>query len=197
MSDENQLTEKAALRIHMRALRRRLAAEHPDADWRAGEHVTGLLQALNFDKPSVAAIYRAAGAEMDPRPLADNLEKRGWLIALPSCEDLDCAVVFRTHIRGERLFPDLMNILAPGPSSPKTRPDIIIAPVLAFDGYGGRLGQGGGYYDRTIEALRAQPDPPAFVGLAFAGQEIDKIPLERHDQRLDAILTENGYRPFP
>jgi len=71
-------------------------------------------------------------------------------------------------------------------------PDLIIAPLLAFDRAGGRLGQGGGHYDRTIEALRAR-GPVFVIGLAYAGQEIEAVPCEPHDQRLDAILTEIGY----
>ena len=72
-------------------------------------------------------------------------------------------------------------------------PDLIIAPLLAFDRAGGRLGQGGGHYDRTIAALRAR-GPLFVIGLAYAGQEIEAVPrMKPHDQRLDAILTEIGY----
>jgi 5-formyltetrahydrofolate cyclo-ligase len=71
-------------------------------------------------------------------------------------------------------------------------PNLVIAPVLAFDRHGGRLGQGGGHYDRTLADLRGQR--PVFVlGVAFAGQEIEAAPMDPHDQRLDAILTETGY----
>ena len=71
-------------------------------------------------------------------------------------------------------------------------PDLVIAPVPAFDRRGGRVGQGGGHYDRTLEALRA--GKKVFVlGLAYSGQEIEAAPMESHDQKLDAILTETGY----
>jgi 5-formyltetrahydrofolate cyclo-ligase len=72
------------------------------------------------------------------------------------------------------------------------RPDLVIAPLLAFDRAGGRIGQGGGHYDRTIAALRTQ-GPLFVIGLAFAGQEVAELPHEPHDQRLDAILTETAY----
>ena len=72
------------------------------------------------------------------------------------------------------------------------RPDLVIAPLLAFDRFGGRLGLGAGYYDRTLEALRAH-GPVFVVGLAFAGQEVARVPCDIHDQRLDAILTEKAY----
>ncbi len=74
-------------------------------------------------------------------------------------------------------------------------PDLVLVPLLAFDPYGGRLGQGGGYYDRTLAQLRAER--PVFVlGLAYAGQEVERLPAETHDQPLDAVLTETGLRSF-
>jgi len=81
---------------------------------------------------------------------------------------------------------------APPPSASPVHPDLVIAPVLAFDRRGGRLGQGGGHYDRTLARLRRQR--PVFVlGVAFAGQEVDAVPMGPHDQRLDAIVTETAY----
>ncbi len=71
-------------------------------------------------------------------------------------------------------------------------PDLVIAPLLAFDRSGARLGQGGGHYDRTLEGLRAR-GPLFVIGLAYAGQQIDAVPREPHDQCLDAILTEISY----
>jgi 5-formyltetrahydrofolate cyclo-ligase len=68
----------------------------------------------------------------------------------------------------------------------------VICPLLAFDRRGGRLGQGGGFYDRTLANLRACK-PVFALGLAYAGQEVDGLLIEPHDERLDAILTEKGY----
>ena len=70
-------------------------------------------------------------------------------------------------------------------------PEILIVPLLAFDRRGGRLGYGGGFYDRTLEALRAKRATLA-IGFAFAGQEVDDLPLEETDQPLDLIVTETG-----
>jgi 5-formyltetrahydrofolate cyclo-ligase len=66
---------------------------------------------------------------------------------------------------------------------------------VAFDAAGNRLGQGAGCYDRTLAALRAKREVIA-IGLAFAGQEVDRLEPEPHDQRLDAVLTEKGFRRF-
>ncbi|MGB3243070.1 MAG: 5-formyltetrahydrofolate cyclo-ligase [Sulfitobacter sp.] len=69
-------------------------------------------------------------------------------------------------------------------------PEILIVPLLAFDRTGGRLGYGGGFYDRTLEMLRTKR-PTLAIGFAFAGQEAD-VPLEPTDQSLDLIVTEAG-----
>ncbi len=70
-------------------------------------------------------------------------------------------------------------------------PEIVIVPLVAFDKQGGRLGYGGGFYDRTLERLRAKRATLA-IGFAFAGQEADQLPLAVTDQSLDMIVTETG-----
>ena len=75
-------------------------------------------------------------------------------------------------------------------------PEILIVPLLAFNRAGGRLGYGGGFYDRTLEMLRAKR-PTLAIGFAFAGQEHDDVPLERTDQPLDLIVTEQGIIDIP
>ncbi|MCB6179657.1 5-formyltetrahydrofolate cyclo-ligase [Rhodobacter sp. Har01] len=74
-------------------------------------------------------------------------------------------------------------------------PEVLIVPLLAFDARGYRLGYGGGFYDRTLQGLRARHKVLA-VGFAFAAQEVDAVPTEPTDQRLDAIVTETGVRRF-
>jgi len=70
-------------------------------------------------------------------------------------------------------------------------PDILVVPLLAFTRAGGRLGYGGGYYDRTLEALR-NGGKPLVVGYAFGAQEVDALPLSPLDQPLDWVVTERG-----
>ena len=75
-------------------------------------------------------------------------------------------------------------------------PEIVIVPLVAFDGQGGRLGYGGGFYDRTLEQLRAKRATLA-IGFAYAAQEAEELPLEPTDQQLDMIVTERDVRHFP
>ena len=71
-------------------------------------------------------------------------------------------------------------------------PEVLIVPLLAFDARGFRLGYGGGFYDRTLAGL-----PGAVrVGFAFAAQQVDEVPIDPFDQRLDVVVTEQGVREF-
>lgn len=74
-------------------------------------------------------------------------------------------------------------------------PQVVIVPLVGFDARGYRLGYGGGFYDRTLEGLRAN-GPVVAIGFAFAAQEMAEVPIEATDQRLDVIVTEQGVRHF-
>ncbi len=74
-------------------------------------------------------------------------------------------------------------------------PEVVIVPLVAFDARGFRLGYGGGFYDRTLEGLRARHAVIA-VGFAFDAQEMPEVPIEDTDQKLDFIITESGVRAF-
>lgn len=179
---------KTALRKRLRALRTDLARACPDAAQRAAAHAP--LNRL----PAFASFagYYALGAELNPSPLIRRLAGLGALFGMPVCEGPDRPLIFREWDDRDRPVPDAMGIPAPPPHARVIHPDLVITPLLAFDRKGGRLGQGGGHYDRTIVLLRAAK--PVFVlGLAYAGQEVEALDMEPHDQPLDAILTETGY----
>ena len=74
-------------------------------------------------------------------------------------------------------------------------PEVLIVPLVGFDARGYRLGYGGGFYDRTLQGLRAKR-PTLAVGFAFAAQEMVEVPIDEFDQRLDAMVTEAGVRQF-
>lgn len=182
------MSDKLALRAHLRGARRRLASEAGDAAIRAAARLP--LDAL----PPFRSFsgYVALGSEIDPGPLMDRLAQTGAEAALPVAASREAALAFRRWDRGGPLQPDAFGVPSPPPSAPEVRPDLVIAPVLAFDRQGGRLGQGAGHYDRTLANLRGLK--PVFVlGLAYAGQELPEVPMEPHDQRLDAILTETAF----
>ena len=181
--------DKTTLRVRLRGLRRRLAAEIPDGADRAAQR----LPLERLPPFQVFSLYHPIGSEMDPRPLLEPLRRAGARAALPAATSArDAPMTFRLWEPGMALERDAFGVPAPPAVAPAIEPDLVIAPLLAFDRLGRRLGQGGGHYDRTLENLRARR--AVFVlGLGFAGQEIDELPDEAHDQRLDAILTETDY----
>lgn len=185
---------KSALRIEARRQRKALQIAHPEADWMIADHLGDLLAALRLG-PGVAALYRSLGAEIDPRPLGDALARAGWRLCLPAVVEMDGPLAFRAWAPGERLSHDIAGLPAPLDSAPALSPALIFAPLLAFDRFGRRLGQGGGFYDRTMALLRAGPRPPVMIGLAYGGQQIEAVPHGPLDQALDGVLTETGYIP--
>jgi 5-formyltetrahydrofolate cyclo-ligase len=185
-------TSKAELRARLRQARRALAVRFPDADSLAAARVP-LDRLPAF---TVVAGYHALGSELDPHALMARLAgERAARLVLPVALARDAPLTFRAWTPGAPTHPDVFGIPGPTAQAAELVPDLIITPVLAFDRTGARLGQGAGCYDRTLANLRASRK--VFVlGLAYAGQEVDGISAEPHDQRLDAILTETGYTEF-
>jgi 5-formyltetrahydrofolate cyclo-ligase len=180
--------DKAQLRRTMRQRRAVLFREHPDAAARAAAH----LPPDRLAGVRVVAGYHPQGGEMDPLPLMRRFAAAGASLALPAATAPQARLTFRAWSEGDRLAPDVFGIPSPTAAQPEVRPDIIIAPVMAFDRRGGRLGQGAGCFDRTLAWARDGGSVFA-IGLAFAGQEVEQVPVTPHDQGLDAILTETGY----
>ena len=177
------MIDKHELRAAMRATRKRLAGLDPEASLRAAGH------AADLPRGESVAVYRAIGSEIDAEALSRALERQGRRLCLPVVVERSAPMIFRRWSPGEPLELDLAGVPAPLPLAEAITPDLIVTPLLAFDAHGGRLGQGGGYYDRTFAAL-----PGALrVGLAYAGQQVDHLPLEGHDIRLHGVLTETGY----
>ncbi len=179
------LADKATLRAQARALRRRLAEVEREAAERAARHVADLPQG------NVVAVYRAMGSELDPEPLARAMSAAGTTLCLPVVVDRDALMIFRRWLPGEPLETDAAGCPAPLPLAEVVDPDLVLTPLLAFDDFGGRLGQGGGYYDRT---LAARPGVLR-IGFGYAGQAVARLPMESHDVRLHGVLTEVGYTP--
>jgi 5-formyltetrahydrofolate cyclo-ligase len=154
----------------------------------AAAHLAGVLAA---QAGRVLSGYMPMRTEIDPLPAmagfpgrvcvpvvpgkAVPLQFRAWT---PDCEMVEGAFGARVPAGGDWLVPQ-----------------VLIVPLLAWDRRGYRLGYGGGYYDRTIQGLRAAGGCMA-VGFAFAAQEVDAVPIDGFDQRLDAMVTERGVTWF-
>ena len=185
------LGDMAKLRKEMRALRRKRLDATPEAARRAALK----LPISRFSRFSIVGAYCCQGTELDPGPILQAILDLGQgrtQAALPVAVDKSSALKFRLWRDDQPLIPDAYGIPSPPPSAPEVMPNLLLTPLLAFDRQGGRLGQGGGHYDRTLAALRRQR-PIYVLGLAFAGQEVEAVPMGAHDQRLDAIVTETEF----
>ena len=188
MPSDPAFSAKTRLRAALRRARRDMARAVPDAAARAA----AALPLDDLPAFAVVAGYVALGGEFDPAPLLARLTAHGARLVLPAAFDRASPMTFRAADDPAAFVPDVFGIPSPPPGAEALTPDLIIAPVLAFDRFGGRLGQGAGCYDRTLAVLRAAGSPWV-IGLAYAGQEMDRVPVDPHDQALDAILTESGY----
>ena len=167
------------------------------------EPVTGLICQVSAKdiSPSsgpVVAGYWPLGSELDPRPILTGLHKRGIRVALPVSGPRGSALTFRQWQPDDHMVSGRYGISEPSPDQPLLVPDHVLVPLLAFDRQGGRLGYGAGYYDRTLQALRERSGRESVraIGLAFAVQELDEVPVDVHDQPLDWIVTEAGIMAF-
>ncbi|GAA0776694.1 5-formyltetrahydrofolate cyclo-ligase [Roseibium denhamense] len=149
--------------------------------------------ALPLPPGAVVAGFWPIRDEIDPRPLMDGLRQSGFRLCLPVVADPH--LIFRTLDRGTALEPAGFGTLAPGADAPEIQPDALLMPLAGFDRLGNRIGYGKGHYDTAIAALEKN-GPLLCIGLAFAVQEVDRVPVEAHDKPLDGILTEKGYRAF-
>jgi 5-formyltetrahydrofolate cyclo-ligase len=128
--------------------------------------------------------------EIDPMPLMRHLAARGAQLALPVMTGRDRPLIFRAWNAEAQLLRGQLGIMEPSPQSEVVEPDILLVPLAAFDRAGHRIGYGAGHYDRTLTQLRTSKLILA-IGLAFAMQEIEAIPVLPHDVRLDYVLTED------
>ena len=133
--------------------------------------------------------YWPVGSELDGRLLLIQLHGIGRSCCLPVVVHPDQSLIFRSWGPRIRLEPDLRGMMTPPEQEPEVTPDILFVPLLAFDRAGNRLGSGAGFYDRTLDRLRANRKIVA-IGLAYSIQEFKEIPTFDHDQPLDWIVTE-------
>lgn len=144
---------------------------------------------LSITPGQIVAGYMPIRSEIDPHPLMQRLRDQGAQLALPVIVGRGEPLVFRAWNEGEELMRGEFGILQPATDAPDVLPDIVLVPLAAFDRAGHRIGYGGGYYDRTLAALRRQKTVLA-IGVAFAMQEIDNIPASHHDIPLDIVMTD-------
>lgn len=179
---------KAALRRASFAARREAhAADDGNAAEAASEHFLALgLQS----GAEVISGYRPIRTELDPTPLMDALISDGHRLCVPVIDGAGLPLRFREWTTQSPMVEGPFGAFVPKEGE-WLEPELLIAPLLAFDRAGRRLGYGGGFYDRTLQQLRQRHGALA-VGFGYAAQEVPEVPADATDQTLNAIVTEKG-----
>ena len=185
------IARKVALREAIKARRAEIPAEVRAARSRRVAE-TGL-GALAPPPGTAISGFLSIGDELDTGPLLGSLAAAGYRLCLPVMAGKGKPLVFRAWTPGDPMRERMWGIREPLPEAPEVVPRLLLVPLLAFDGAGYRLGYGGGFYDRTLAALRRAGSVTA-IGLAFDEQEVDAVPRLAYDERLDWILTPSGAR---
>ncbi len=133
--------------------------------------------------------YWPLGDEIDCRPALEGLIKAGAQVGLPVVAGQGQVLIFRCWQPGVTLDVGPFGTSHPSPRAALMAPTILLLPLIAFDNTGHRLGYGAGYYDRTLSALRRERSVLA-VGIAYDMQEVEAVPVDSHDQCMDAVITE-------
>ncbi|WP_135076213.1 5-formyltetrahydrofolate cyclo-ligase [Terasakiella sp. SH-1] len=172
--------QKAQLRKEMSRKRKTLG----------GPDYAQQVEARFFSSPTLQAFTKIAGywpiaGELDICPLLGSLCQKGHICALPVVKKKDHPLCFLRWQTGDQLEAGDHGTQQPQFGAEAIEPDLALIPLLAFDRQGGRLGFGGGYYDRTLAAFKGMKA----VGIAYDEQEVEAIPMDRFDQRMDWIVT--------
>lgn len=150
---------------------------------------SGLFVWLSPRVPGTVAAFLSMPSEVDLRPLFDRLP--GWRWVLPRVEE-DGTLTFRDRDVRREVHPFGMEQPAnEGSEIPIREIDVLLTPGVAFDESGGRLGNGGGFYDRILAARRSDSQA---IGVTVEHQVIPFVPMMAYDQRVEFLATETGVR---
>lgn len=179
--------QKATARAQAFAARKQA---HAEASAIVPNAILHLLAAIGPPEGRIISGYMAMRTELSPLPAMAALQAAGARICVPVIEAKGQPLAFREWRHDGEMIPGPFGASVPAEGD-WLIPDTLIVPLVAFDARLNRLGYGGGFYDRTLERLRAGA-PTRAIGFAFAAQELPEVPQEPTDQPLDALITENG-----
>jgi 5-formyltetrahydrofolate cyclo-ligase len=187
-ADPELIAAKKAARAAAADARAAAHAENGGAARQAAAHALDVIGPLR--QAATVAGYLPFRSELDPRPAMLALIGVGYRTCVPVIEARGRPLRFRAWHADGALEQGLLGIDVPA-TGEELEPDVLLVPLLAYDGRCRRLGYGGGYYDRTIAGLRARRDIRAY-GFAYADQRIEAVPHGADDATLDAVITERG-----
>jgi len=173
-----------------RILRERKEAMIPEDRLKKSHRICRHLMAVIRDNETVM-VFTSKEKEVNTKPLIMALFKSGNPVVVPIIVKEDCSLRLSYLKDFSALVPSTFGVPEPiGSEIPVDPKDIstIVLPMLGFDRSGGRIGYGAGYYDRF---LSKNPDLRK-IGIAFACQEVESLPVDENDIRMDTIITEDG-----
>jgi len=191
---------RSELRAHLRRQRRALSAEHQAC---ASEQLAiNLLRHPNLLRARHIGIYLANDGEIDPGLYVHLARQRHIRFYLPVLHPIYSGkLVFSPYAPDTPLRPNRFGI--PEPAFPRSRHrpawalDAVLFPLVGFDEDGGRLGMGGGFYDRTFAFSRIRPAmAPKLIGLAHELQKVTALPVEPWDIPLHGVVTDKACYRF-
>ncbi len=182
------------------ALRRARRALDPHRQAQASAGLCRVIASLPaFRRARRIAFYLADGGEIDPHPALELAAALGKACYLPVLHPLGHnKLYFVRHDASEPLFPNRFGIPEPRLRSPTAiwSLDVIFLPLVAFDAAGNRLGQGAGFYDRSLACLRGRPAKrPLLIGLAHGFQQVPQLHPTPWDVPLHGVATEHAFHP--
>ncbi|MBF0438643.1 MAG: 5-formyltetrahydrofolate cyclo-ligase [Magnetococcales bacterium] len=196
MASMNDL--KAALRQHLRDARMQLSSERVAT--LSSAIVRHLVAARFYQRARTIGLYHPTDNEVDPSSLLHDAECAGKTIFLPIVEKKRHSLRFVPFRSGDPLRVGAYGILEPTTDEQGLdclQLDLILQPLVGFDGSGCRLGFGGGYYDRALANSGVSGSSATVqVGLAYGFQEVPVLPREPHDRLMEWVVTEHGVRQF-
>lgn len=154
------------------------------------------MDADEFDKAEVIGVYKACFGEVETDDIFLTAQSRGKTVLYPRTDRKQRKLDFGVVKDIGSLVPGEYDIPEPARDSEWVSPgeiDLLIMPGVAFDRQGGRLGMGGGYYDRILAKLEKNT---VRMGLAYEFQIVDHVPLDEYDERVDCLVTESGILRF-
>ena len=144
-----------------------------------------------FKKKIIIAGYYPSNYEVDILNFLKKASKRKFKIVLPVVSSSN-KMSFKSWIFKEPLYVSKFGILEPKNSNREIIPDLIMVPIVAFDHRLNRIGYGKGYYDRSLKKISKNKKKTISLGIAYSFQKCTKIPVNKHDFKLDYIFTERG-----
>lgn len=212
MSQDQTKLAKMQLRLQYTARRQQISfSDRMQMDGQIGEHMNALVHRLFAEKKAVqplvrpqsdisytVAFYQSTRTEVNLGQAFDRLRAAGICVVYPRVNRQQKLLDFYEVAHLQSLLPGYMDILEPDPSAARwvdiSQIDLFFIPGLSFTRHGERLGYGGGFYDRMLSLTQASA---IRVGICYAVQLAEALPVESHDERMDYILTEQGVLSCP